>query len=356
MNKINFYNTRYLQIRLSMIVLILLVACNEQKTTIKSGQKFKALIITGQSNHYVWPKTTKMIESYLLETGLFDVDIELTDTIWLGIKYNETRPGHLEKYISDFPLDSDDYEISKHPPKTTNFDPNFSDYDVIISNFGEGAAELSDETKNAFEHYITSGGGLVIIHAANNAWGQWDAYNQMIGLGAWGNRTKDIGPFVYYTKDDKLEYNYSDSCVGSHGKEHEYVITNRAPDHPIMKGIPKKWLHGKDELYDHMRGPFKNATILATAFSDPEINKQTWSPIVKGSGQHVPTLLSIDYGEGRIFHTTLGHFDYSMECIGFITTLQRGTEWAASGKVTQKVPLEFPNETEAKYKSWIKEK
>jgi hypothetical protein len=31
-----------------------------------------------------------------------------------------------------------------------------------------------------------------------------------------------------------------------------------------------------------------------------------------------------------------------MHCAGFITTLQRGAEWAASGNVTQPVPNDFP--------------
>jgi hypothetical protein len=33
----------------------------------------------------------------------------------------------------------------------------------------------------------------------------------------------------------------------------------------------------------------------------------------------------------------------SQLCVGFITTLQRGAEWAASGKVTQKIPSDFPD-------------
>jgi type 1 glutamine amidotransferase len=54
-------------------------------------------------------------------------------------------------------------------------------------------------------------------------------------------------------------------------------------------------------------------------------------------------LMAINYGQGRIFHSTLGHFDYSMECVGFITTLQRGAEWAATGEVFQEVPADFPS-------------
>ncbi len=100
-----------------------------------------------------------------------------------------------------------------------------------------------------------------------------------------------------------------------------------------MKGLPEKWLHAKDELYDYMRGPAKNANILATAFAESKFG---------GSGEIEPQLLVISYGKGRVFHTTLGHGPEAMRCVGFIVTLQRGTEWAATGTVTQKVPANFP--------------
>jgi type 1 glutamine amidotransferase len=100
-----------------------------------------------------------------------------------------------------------------------------------------------------------------------------------------------------------------------------------------MKDLPKQWLHASDELYDFMRGPAKNATILATAFADPKFG---------GSGEHEAQLLVTSYGKGRVFHTMIGHGPEAMKCVGFIVTLQRGTEWAATGKVTQKVPADFP--------------
>jgi type 1 glutamine amidotransferase len=60
-------------------------------------------------------------------------------------------------------------------------------------------------------------------------------------------------------------------------------------------------------------------------------------------------LMAISYGKGRVFHSTLGHVGPSekapyvaVACTGFVVTLQRGTEWAASGRVTQKVPADFP--------------
>jgi hypothetical protein len=65
-------------------------------------------------------------------------------------------------------------------------------------------------------------------------------------------------------------------------------------------------MHVGDELYSRLRGPGQETTVLATAYSDPAN---------KGSGQDVP----------------------AMECVGFIVTVARGAEWAATGKVTQKV-------------------
>jgi uncharacterized protein len=75
-------------------------------------------------------------------------------------------------------------------------------------------------------------------------------------------------------------------------------------------------------------------TVLATAYSDPHN---------AGSGRHEPQLMVLDYGAGRIFHTTFGHDLRAISSQDFVVTLQRGTEWAATGTVTQAVPTEFPS-------------
>ena len=77
-------------------------------------------------------------------------------------------------------------------------------------------------------------------------------------------------------------------------------------------------------------------SILATAYADPAQN---------GSGRDEPMLMTISYGQGRGFHTAMGHADYSMKCVGFMTTLLRGTEWAATGEVSIPVPKDFPTAT-----------
>ena len=139
--------------------------------------------------------------------------------------------------------------------------------------------------------------------------------------------------------------------AGSHGHEQEFRITIRDASHPVMRGMPAQWMHAKDELYDRLRGPAENINILATAFSDVEKNASFWTPL-KGTNHHEAMVLCRDYGKGRVFHTALGHGDFSMECVGFIVLLQRGAEWAATGDVTQPLPADFPTATKISTRKW----
>ena len=82
-----------------------------------------------------------------------------------------------------------------------------------------------------------------------------------------------------------------------------------------------------------MRGPIQNVKLLATAYS-------------KGTKAHEPMIWTVAYGQGRVFHTPMGHDVNAMKCIGFATTLLRGTEWAATGKVTIPIPANFPTDKE----------
>jgi len=101
-------------------------------------------------------------------------------------------------------------------------------------------------------------------------------------------------------------------------------------------------MHQGDELYNSLRGPGENMTVLATAFSDPAN---------AGTGRDEPVLMVVNYGKGRVFHTIMGHDIVALSCEGFVATFQRGTEWAATGKVTQKVPATFPTATSVTYRT-----
>lgn len=291
----------------------------------KRKAPLKALIVDGQNNHAVWPKSTLMMKQYLEETGLFQVDVYRTTFTWGGERE--------KKYL---PLagvgETTDLENPKHDP---DFAPIFKNYDVVISNFGWKAANWPDNTQKALENYMSSGGGFVSVHAANNSFPDWLEYNKMIGLGGWGDRTEKDGPYVYYTNDGELVRDTSPGKSGAHGPSHIFPITLRIKDHPITDGMPEVWLTNTDECYAQLRGPAEGLTVLATG-KDVSGKAPT--------DRHEPALMVVDYGEGRVFHTTLGHDDYSMESVGFIISFLRGVEWAATGQVTLPIPDDFPTE------------
>jgi type 1 glutamine amidotransferase len=262
-----------------------------------AADKLAALIIEGQNNHGVWPQTTQMMKGYLEESGRFTVDVVRTK------------------------------------PKGTDadFKPEFAKYQVVVSNYN-GAA-WPEETKKAFVDYMKNGGGFVVVHAANNSFGDWTEYNEIIGLGGWGGRNAASGPYVYLDDEGKTIRNTSPGSGGHHGPQHPFQIVIRDDSHPITKGMPTAWMHSKDELYDLLRGPAENMHILATALAAKDQG---------GSGRHEPMLMTIQYGKGRVFHTPMGHAEYSQDCVGFIASLQRGSEWAATGEVTIPIPEDFP--------------
>jgi type 1 glutamine amidotransferase len=262
----------------------------------------KALIIDGRNNHD-WRSTTPLLKSYLEETKLFTVDV-LTA-----------------------PADN---------PTLAGFKPDFAAYAVVVLNYNDfgprNAGDWSAATQQAFVDYVAKGGGVVVYHAADNAFAKWAGFNRIIGLGGWSGRTEKDGPMIRW-RDGHVVRDATPGRAGHHGPRHEFVVEIRDPKHPITKGMPLKWKHATDELYDSMRGPAEELRLLATAFS---------APAVQGTSENEPILFTIQFGKGRVFHTTLGHDVPAMRCVGFIVTYQRGAEWAATGKVTQKIPADFP--------------
>jgi len=303
-------------------VSLIVVACVVLMSS-SAMAKIKALIIDGQNNHAVWPKSTIMIKQYLEDTRLFKVDINRCKYTWKAQREKVFLPlAGVGK--------TEDLKKSKADP---DFSPDFKKYDVVVSNFGHGAADWPEKTQKAFEEYVKGGGGFVAVHAADNSFPKWKEYNKMIGIGGWGGRSEKDGPYVYYTNEGKLVRDTSPGRSGSHGPVHNIPITLRVTDHPITKGMPKNWLTAKDECYALLRGPAENMTILATG-KDMSGRAPT--------DRHEPMLMVLNYGKGRVFHHALGHDDYSCEGVGYIVSLTRGTEWAATGKVTQSIPKDFP--------------
>lgn len=270
------------------------------------------MLLDGESGgpYHDWPRVTIALKKMLDETGLFATTIVTA------------------------PPAGGDY---------TAFAPDFSKYRVIVMNYDAPDERWPAALKTSFEKYIAGGGGLVAVHATDNAFAGWTAFNEMVGVGGWRGRTEQAGPYWFY-QDGKLTSDAAPGRAGSHGRRTPFQVAVREPNHPIVRGLPKVWMHQGDELYARMRGPGKNMTVLATAFSDPAN---------AGSGRDEPQLMVLSYGKGRIFHTMFGHDVTAMSSVDFVVTLQRGTEWAATGNVTQKVPATFPTADTVSYRADI---
>lgn len=265
-------------------------------------RRLKALVVSGQNNHN-WPVSHQVLERILEQSGLFEVDIALTA-----------------------PAGGD----------MSGFKPDFAAYDVVVLDYN--GDRWPAETDAAFLDYVQGGGGVVVYHAADNAFADWDEFNRIIALGGWEGRNEKSGPYCYL-KDGELVLDHSAGPGGSHGAQREYAMHCRNAKHPITKGLPDNWMHAQDEMYDRMRGPANIGDLLYSGMTDPATG---------GSGREEPLVFTVDYGRARIFHIMLGHCgptaenNPAMQCAGFQTLLLRGSEWAATGKVRQPVPKDFP--------------
>jgi len=267
----------------------------------RAASPIRVLLLDGEQGgpYHAWQETSPYLKRMLGDAGIFQVDV-----------------------LAAPPAGGD----------FTQFTPDWSKYQVVVLNYDAPDERWPDSLKASFEQYVRDGGGLVSFHAADNAFPRWRAYNLMIGVGGWRGRDEKSGAHFYY-QDGKPVADTSPGGAGRHGARLPFKVVNRAADHPVTAGLPGEWLHVADELYANLRGPGENMKVLATAWSDPAN---------RGTGHDEPILMAVAYGKGRVFHTTMGHDLAALNCVGFITTFQRGTEWAATGKVTQKVPADFP--------------
>lgn len=270
----------------------------------------RVLIIDGDADRaHNWKLDSVVMKTELDEAGLFQTDV-MTAPPFVG---------------GDF----------------SNFKPDFSKYQVVVMNYQ--ADDWPDSLKVPFEAFVRNGGGLVVTHCLDCSFPLWKEYNEMIGIGGFRNRTEKAGP-MWYEKDGKLVSDDSAGPRGVHGLRIPYQMKAWNSEHPIMKDLPKAWMHQGDELYNRLGGPGANMTLLASAYSDPEN---------KGTGRDEAQVWVVSYGKGRVFVNVSGHDTNAKSSVDFITLLQRGTEWVATGKVTQKVPADFPTATSVSYRPAI---
>lgn len=267
------------------------------------GDKIQVLIIDGQ-NYHNWRATTPILIQVLDKSGRFRVAVS-----------SYLKPGDKPGAV----------------PDTVPFPPDLTQYQVIISNYN--GAPWPVDFQKSLDHLIKEGKlGLVVFHAANNAFSGWPEFNRMIGMG-W--RNNQFGDRIYFDPNGKqVRQSKGDGVGAGETSIQPFQVVIRDAEHPVTKGMPREWMHAPDQLVHGLRGPIENVHVLATAWSDKA---------KRGTGEHEPMIWTVAYGKGRVFHTPMGHGVESVRCVGFATTLLRGTEWAATGKITLPVHENFPS-------------
>jgi hypothetical protein len=267
--------------------------------------KLRVLTLDGQNNH-AWRTTTPYVKKALEDSGRFRVDVS-------SFLKEGDKPGEVP---------------------TVPFPPDLGKYDVVLSNYN--GQPWPEDFRKALDEAVQSGKvGLVVFHAADNSFPGWPEFNRMIGMG-W--RNNGFGDRLYVDAEGKLVRVPKGMGQGAgETSSHPFLVTVRDREHPITKGMLPEWMHTSDQLVHGLRGPAEGVQVLATAYSDKG---------KKGTGEHELMMWTVSYGKGRVFHTPMGHDLTALRCVGLTTTLLRGTEWAATGKVTLAIPGNFPTAKE----------
>jgi len=270
----------------------------------KDAKPVSVLILGGQNNHN-WRLSNPYFEE------LLDADPDIESTI-------ENSPGRGAK--------KEDWE---------RWRPNFAKYDCVLLNYN--GQMWPEGQRKEFEDYIRGGGTAIVIHAANNAFTGWLEYEKMVAL-LW--RAPNYG-YALDVNDADGSIRRVDPGKGrgmGHGGIFDWVMTTRDAKHPITAGMPKRWMHARDELYHGQRGPAKGVNILATAYSDPKHG---------GTGKHEPIVWWTQYGKGKVVTNVMGHIGdiRCMACVGFQTLVCRSAEWLVRGKASTPIPKDFPTAT-----------
>ena len=238
--------------------------------------KLQVLIVTGQNTaSHDWHGTTPVLRKLLEDTGRFEVRVT--------------------------------EEFRGAGPET------LAPYDVVVLSYYDGRKpELrwGERTDSALLNYLRSGKGVVVFHFALAAFDGWADYEKLTAANWRPNN-------------------------GHHSARHDFTVTIKDTDHPITRGMKPTFAQANDELYANLKWqPEGSFHVLATAWDDHSLYRQGEKQPIPGAGLNQPMLWTVNVGSGRVFVTALGHDADAMKSAGFITTLTRGTEWAATGAVT----------------------
>lgn len=187
-------------------------------------------------------------------------------------------------------------------------------YGAIVLNYcnWQDPRGLSEPAKTAFTQFVSSGGGLLVLHFANGAFhhslpeasaSEWPEYRRLV------RRVWDHTPLADGTS--------------SHDDFREFTARPMS-DHAIVDGLAPFAV--EDELYVKQRGDEPLVPLL-----------QAHSQV---TGTDEPLAWTYRYGTGRVFQTLLGHSEKTYAAFGAREMLRRAVAWAAGREIRRIDPAD----------------
>jgi uncharacterized protein len=159
-------------------------------------------------------------------------------------------------------------------------------FDVVLYNMSFSHVVDVDWIGRLAGAHRDSGVGAVILHGAVHSYRRSESR-------AWGEL---MGAFSL-----------------RHDSQRPLTIEAVAPDHPIMRGLPKDWQTSSEELYELER-VWPGMTPLAQAYS------------VESKKRH-PIIWTNTHGKARVFVTSLGHNTEIIANPVYLDLVTRGLLW-----------------------------
>ena len=168
-----------------------------------------------------------------------------------------------------------------------------SHYDLVfLALYNAKTPTLSVDAKANLLSFVKNGKGVAISHLSSASFKEWEEFPKLCGR-CWVMGKSGHGPRTVF----------------------KARIANK--DHPITQGLAD--FEADDELYAKLQG---DAAITVLVEADSDWSKKT-----------EPLAFTVEYGKGRVFHETFGHDGKALRNPAVQKLIQRGCEWAATGKV-----------------------
>ncbi len=172
---------------------------------------------------------------------------------------------------------------------------NLSSYHAVVIHFKNSSPELPGrEVFDRLRKFVRGGGGLVLVHFACGAFEEFrDEYAEMVGR-VWFGINPPPGR-------------------RQHDPRGVFEVLIQDSSHPITQGLAN--FETDDELYTCLIGDAE-ITVLATAISVVD-------------SQPYPMAFVREFGDGKVFHCTLGHDVRALKTPAVSELYRRGCAWVA---------------------------